>query len=181
MPEERKTITARAPGRLEFIGNHTDYNGGWVMGVAVEQGVTVQVNPRADNTICLSSQPTPVVIQSELEDIHPLSGEELWGNYVLGVIKQIQDQIKPLEHGFELKVSSNLPSGAGMSSSAALELAAAYALSGLFGIQLEPVQWARLCRKAENDFVGVPVGILDQGVSAFGKKDHLVKINCKIN
>lgn len=174
------TIRAAAPGRLEFIGNHTDYNGGLVMGLSVRQGVVASVAPREDNLICLYS--CELDSRLELDGSAPIVRQEKdvsWTNYVLGVLVELRKLGVAVPMGFEMTLESDLPFGAGMSSSAAVELATARALTGLAGVDLELAEYARLCRRAENEFVGVPCGILDQGVSAFGQKDALVLIDCE--
>lgn len=174
---EQPKQVAFAPGRIEFIGNHTDYNGGLVMGAAVAEGVYVAVAPRTDRKICLvSSSASPA--ESSLDGLQALEGESFWANYPLGVTKVLLGSGLSLENGYNLAVESNLPTGAGLSSSAAFELATAYALAALCGFEADKKEFARICRRAENEFVGMPCGILDQGVSAFGQADSLVRIDC---
>lgn len=172
-------MRAAAPGRLEFIGNHTDYNGGLVMGLSVEQGVVASVAARDDNRVLLYAATLDSLVEVDSTKLAPLEGESSWANYVLGVLIELKKDGIAVPSGFELTLESDLPSGAGMSSSAAVELATARALTALVGVELELAQYARLCRRAENNFVGVPCGILDQGVSAFGQKDALVLIDCE--
>ncbi len=168
---------AFAPGRIEFIGNHTDYNGGLVMGAAVTEGVFVAVAPRADRKISLFSRSAGLV-ETSLDSLEPLEGEAFWANYPLGVTKVLLENGLSLSHGFNLAVDSNLPIGAGLSSSAAFELSTAYVLAELCGFEADKKTFAQFCRRAENEFVGMPCGILDQGVSAFGQADSLVCIDC---
>jgi len=168
---------AFAPGRIEFIGNHTDYNGGLVMGAAVTEGIIVAVGRRADRAIHLiSNQGVPV--QVGLDQMVPLKGVDSWTNYPVGVTKVLLDAGMAMDVGYNIAVVSNLPAGAGMSSSAAFELATAKALAAIYGYEADKAEFARIGRKAENDFVGMPCGLLDQGVSAFGQADHLVRIDC---
>lgn len=168
---------AFAPGRIEFIGNHTDYNGGLVMGAAVTEGITVSVGPREDRAIHLVSDQGSTVIL-DLDRLQPRSGSDSWTNYPAGVVQVLLEKGAVFSTGFNLAVTSTLPSGAGMSSSAAFELSTAYALAALYDFQADTAEFARIGRRAENDFVGMPCGILDQGVSAFGKKNSLVHIDC---
>ena len=168
---------AFAPGRIEFIGNHTDYNGGLVMGAAVTEGITVAVGPRADRRVQLvSDQGRPVEVP--LDNPRPLTGRDSWTNYPVGVTAVMAELGVSMSAGYNIAVVSNLPTGAGMSSSAAFELATAYALAALYGYETDKAGFARIGRRAENEFVGMPCGILDQGVSAFGERDHLVRIDC---
>ena len=168
---------AFAPGRIEFIGNHTDYNGGLVMGAAVTEGITVAVSLRDDDRIQIVSDAGDLV-EIRLGNYTPLEGSNSWTNYPIGVTKVMTDAGMQTPTGYNMAVTSTLPAGAGMSSSAAFELATARALAALYGFETDTAGFARIGRKAENEFVGMPCGILDQGVSAFGKADHLVKINC---
>lgn len=168
---------AFAPGRIEFIGNHTDYNGGLVMGAAVTEGITVAVSLRNDDIIRIVSDAGDLV-EIPLGNYKPLEGDASWTNYPIGVTQVMTDAGMRTPTGYNMAVTSTLPAGAGMSSSAAFELATAKALAALYGYETDTAGFARLGRKAENEFVGMPCGILDQGVSAFGKANHLVKINC---
>lgn len=174
------TVIARAPGRLEFIGNHTDYNGGTVLGASIDRSVWVAVAARADGQWQLASetQAAMVTIAAKTPPAKQ-DGAARWANYPLGVIAALANFGLGAPGGFDFLAMSDLPSGAGMSSSAALELASALALLELSGQKATRETIVQLCRHAENNFVGVPCGILDQGVSGFGRKDHLVFIDCR--
>jgi galactokinase len=170
---------AIAPGRIEFIGNHTDYNGGRVIGLAVEQGILAMGRPRTDQKLLLKSLQGGACVTTDINCREPLTGDSAWVNYPLGVIHALRDAGANIEQGFELLFDSDLPAGAGMSSSAALELATAILIADACGFETDRETLVKIARAAENNFVGVPCGILDQGVSAFGKKDHLVGIDCQ--
>jgi galactokinase len=170
-------VIARAPGRIEFIGNHLDYNGGLVLGAAIDRHVTVALGRREDGQIRLFSAGKQEVYSTTLEAVRREEGDAAWVNYVLGVLVMLQRDGLQAEGGFDLAVDATLPSGAGLSSSAALELAAAYAFTAAYGSTYEPKALARLCRRAENEWVGVPCGILDQAVSALGRAGHLVLVD----
>lgn len=172
------TLLARAPGRIEVIGNHTDYNGGTVLGAAIDRTVEIAFRPRMDGRILLVSDllPEPVCIDGE---VVRQEGDASWANYPLGVLVALEKRGLKRVHGFELAVTSDVPSGSGLSSSAALELSSALVLGAEFGLELNRSELAMACREAENEFVGMPCGILDQGVSAFGERDHLVHIDCR--
>ncbi len=172
------TAIGYAPGRIEVIGNHTDYNGGSVLGAAVDMGIHVAAGLREDSQCRLASAGYEAQVVVPLNAISPRSGAESWANYSLGIAHTLLAEGYPVTNGFQLATASTLPSGAGMSSSAALELATASALAALFGFELDRATLARIGRRTENEFVGVPCGILDQGVSAFGAEDHLVHIDC---
>ncbi len=173
-------VIARAPGRLEFIGNHTDYNGGTVLGVSIDRSVWVAVAPRAEAEWRLGSETHAGTITVPAADAPAKqSGAARWANYPLGVIAALPKFGLRRPAGFDFLAVSDLPSGAGLSSSAALELASALAFLALSGQQAPRETVVQLCRSAENNFVGVPCGVLDQGVSGFGREHHLVFIDCR--
>ncbi len=169
-------ISAFAPGRVEILGNHTDYNGGLVLSAAIELGITCSGQTTGDNSIHLRSREVAGEIRfSPGEELLPNS---TWADYPLGVVKILRDAGYPVG-GFEAEFTSTLPTGAGLSSSAALEVSTAVFLSRLFGFSLEPMQLAKLCRLAENQFVGVNCGLLDQVSSVFGLRNHFVHLDCR--
>ncbi|HNC22772.1 MAG TPA: galactokinase [Opitutaceae bacterium] len=174
------TLAARAPGRIEFIGNHTDYNGGTVLGASIDRGVTVALAPRGDGQWCFATENRAgVVTVSATEQPERRKGNDSWVNYPLGVIAALAAHGRPVPAGFDLLVTSDLPPGAGLSSSAALELSSGLAFLALTKQDVPRADIVQWCRHAENHFVGVPCGVLDQGVSGFGRKDHLVFIDCR--
>ncbi len=174
-------VVAHAPGRLEFIGNHLDYNGGPVFGAAIDRYVTIAVSPRADNKIVIASESQSVKVETTLDTVAPAKGETSWGNYPLGMLKVMRDAGMVTPHGFDMAVTNDLPIGAGLSSSAAIELATGCALAKLYNFPVDKKSIAVLGQRAENTFVGMPCGILDQGCSAFGKAGCLVLIDCTNN
>lgn len=174
-------VIARAPGRIEFIGNHTDYNGGAVIGAAIDRFVWVAAAPAAvpGRLRFASGWDTPTLELPVDASTRP-TGHEAWINYPRGVWLSLPRFGLAAPAAFELLVSSDLPAGAGLSSSAALELSTALALTTLAGLPPpEPATLAAIGRHAENTYVGVPCGILDQGTSAFGLAEHLVHIDCR--
>jgi galactokinase len=171
---------ARAPGRVEFIGNHTDYNGGAVLGAAIDRFVWVAAAPQRPGRMRLLSPQAKSVLELDAVPAGRLEGADSWANYPLGVWRALGDFGLARPAGFDLLVASDLPAGAGLSSSAALELATALAFLALAGAPpLAPERLAALGRHAENTYVGVPCGILDQGTSAFGRAGRLVHIDCR--
>ena len=173
-------LIARAPGRVEFIGNHTDYNGGAVLGAAIDRYVWAAAAASPTGRRRLFSTQGSAVLELPDDASARVTGSEAWANYPLGVWRSLRDFNLPQPPGFDLLVTSDLPAGAGLSSSAALELSVALALLGIaHAPALEPAQLAALGRHAENKYVGVPCGILDQGTSAFGRAGHLVHIDCR--
>jgi galactokinase len=174
------SIIARAPGRVEFIGNHTDYNGGAVLGAAIDRFVWVAAAPNAAGRFRLRSTSGSTTLELAASPTTRLTGAVAWANYPIGVWHSLRDFNLPAPAGFDLLVHSNLPAGAGLSSSAALELATALALLNLARpTAIAPERLAALGRHAENKYVGVPCGILDQGTSAFGRAGQLVQIDCR--
>ncbi|MEI8087998.1 MAG: galactokinase [Opitutaceae bacterium] len=172
-------ICAYAPGRIEFIGNHTDYNAGTVLGAALDRGVWVALAGRADARRQWASDQRPGRVISNPVDSSKRSGPESWVNYPLGVLAALPEFGVAAPAGFDFLAMSNLPSGAGLSSSAAIELSSALAFLEMAGARLPRETVVKIARHAENYFVGVPCGILDQGVSGFGQKNKLVWIDCR--
>ncbi|MFP4229310.1 MAG: galactokinase [Salinivenus sp.] len=178
-PFDDVDVWASAPGRVEFIGNHTDYNGGWVLGATIDRRVDVGLRLREDDVLVLRSAQADAGVRVPLNDIEAQSGDQAWANYVLGVLVELQAAGVEVDRGMELQIQSTVPVGAGLSSSAALELATARAVVEAAGEDLPRTQLAQLCRRAENEFVGVPCGILDQAVVAFGDEDRLVRVDAR--
>jgi galactokinase len=170
---------ARAPGRIEFIGNHTDYNGGTVLGASIDRGVWIALARRADNVRRFATDRSPAVIELPASAIEPQKGDLSWVNYPLGVLAALPHFNLPVVAGFEYLAMADLPAGAGLSSSAAIELASALVFLEAVGSHPDRATIVKAARHAENHFVGVPCGILDQGVSGFGRKDRLVFIDCR--
>ena len=173
------TIVTRAPGRIEFIGNHTDYNGGTVLGAAINLGMWVAARPAPAGILNFATDTQRGIVAVQTANPSRQSGAQRWVNYPLGVWTSLREFGLKQPDGLEYLAWSDLPVGAGLSSSAAIELASALAYLGLTGENPSRETVVKLARHAENHFVGVPCGILDQGVSGFGKKDHLVFIDCR--
>ncbi len=165
------TVFSRAPGRVEVLGNHTDYNEGVVLSAAIDREVWVAVSKSSSAECRLTSGifPESVVISK----IEPLKSRNRWANYPLGVYRTLLDRGYPVAP-FNLAIHSTVPLGAGVSSSAALEVATALALCGLFGFEVDPAELAKICQSAENHFVGANCGLLDQFSSMFGRAGHLL-------
>jgi len=169
---------AHAPGRVELLGNHTDYNQGLVLSAAIDRGVTVHGAPRDDGRVMLASLALERRIEVPLEGFCKQEELDSWANYALGVVRIFGNHGYEMG-GFGLEIVSDLPIGAGLSSSAAFEVATATFLKKLFHWQIEPLQLAKLCRQVENEFVGVNCGLLDQVSSVFGKKNSAIFLDCR--
>jgi galactokinase len=172
-------IIARAPGRIEVIGNHTDYNGGSVLGAAIDRSTWVGLARRGDSVRRFGSDGRLGFVEFLWDDVERRIGAQSWVNYPLGVLLALRDSGFGIPEGFDYLAASDVPLGAGLSSSAAIELASCLAFVDATGKSIPREQLVAIGRKAENEFVGVPCGILDQGVSGFGRKDHLVYIDCR--
>lgn len=167
-----------APGRVNLIGEHTDYNDGFVLPMAIDRYTVVAAAPsQAPRTIRWMDSALHEEFQVDTSQPVP-KGLPKWSNYIRGVLSGFQQRCATL-NGFNAVMGSSVPIGGGLSSSAALEVSTATLLEVITGSTLEPVDKALLCQKAEHDFAGVPCGIMDQFVSVMGKKDHLLLIDCR--
>jgi galactokinase len=173
-------VIARAPGRIEFIGNHTDYNGGPVIGASIDRNVWVGLSRRPGGLRRFASDARPAHVELAADSAERQAGDRSWVNYPLGVLVAMRGAGLAGPEGFDFLAESSVPVGAGLSSSAAIELASCLAFLGPGGASLPRERLAAIGRRAENEFVGVPCGILDQGVSAFGRRNHLVHIDCRV-
>lgn len=170
-------VIARAPGRVNLIGEHTDYNDGFVLPVAIDREVRVAARRRSDGEVRLFAASFGRRSRFDIADIGH-DPRERWSHYERGVAVMLQGAGYALG-GFDAVVEGEVPSGAGLSSSAAVEVATATALKALFEIDLDPVRLALLCQKAENEFVGVACGIMDQFISALGREGHALFLDCR--
>jgi galactokinase len=167
----------RAPGRVNLIGEHTDYNDGYVLPVAIDRSILMAAAPRPDRQVVLHALDFDQRAEFSLDDIQH-DARHPWSNYQRGVAFFLQKQ------GFELPgmnavISGDIPVGSGLSSSAAVEVAAAYTWQVLSGFPLSRVELALLCQRAENEFVGMKCGIMDQFISALGRRGHALLIDCR--
>ena len=167
----------RAPGRVNLIGEHTDYNEGFVMPAAVEFSTLVAISPRSDRKLLIHSAEFPGNLEFDVDHL-PAQRTGSWGDYVVGVASVLRQQGSSLP-GANVLVHGNVPIGAGLSSSAAIEVASALAFMSLDGKKLPLPEVAQLCRQAENEFVGARVGIMDQFVSCMGKGGHALLLDCR--
>lgn len=167
----------RAPGRVNLIGEHTDYNDGFVMPAAIGFSTYVAIGRRPDRKLLIHSDELPGHFEFDLDHL-PQQRTGSWCDYVLGVASVLQRRGINL-HGANLLVHGEVPIGAGLSSSAAIEVASAIAFISLAKADLALPEVARLCRKAENEFVGARVGIMDQFVSCMGRAGHALLLDCR--
>jgi galactokinase len=165
-----------APGRVNLIGEHTDYNDGFVLPMAIERSVYIALRPRPDNQVRVQSLDLDQEIGFNLKSLD--KSEPSWGEYIKGVAWVLQDHGYTLS-GWEGVLTGDVPIGAGLSSSAALELATARAFSIASGFDWQPKHIARLAQIAENAWVGTNCGIMDQMISAIGEEDHALLIDCR--
>ena len=166
----------RSPGRVNIIGEHTDYNKGFVLPAAIDKAAWMAIGPAERGEIRLYAADLDESYQGPLENVQPLKPVQ-WPNYILGVVAQFQKRKIPVE-GFCAVLMSDIPIGAGLSSSAAIECATAYGLQLLNQQSLERMDMVKLAQKAEHEFAGVLCGIMDQFASMMGKKDHAMKLDC---
>lgn len=171
-----KPALVRAPGRVNLIGEHTDYNNGFVLPAAINKSIYLAVSTRSDEKIHLIS----LDLNDEyISDIHSYKQhEKSWADYILGVVQQLQQSGHNIG-GFNCIFSGDIPLGAGLSSSAALECGVAFSLNLLFGLNIGKTDMVRLSQKAENEFVGTKCGIMDQFASMMGKKNQVIKLDCQ--
>ncbi len=166
-----------APGRVNLIGEHLDYNGGLVLPAALTIGVTATFIPRNDNRIVLRSATHSFSKEVSLDDEIVFDAKNDWTNYPLGIIAQLLKENHSVP-ACEIVYESNLPEGSGLSSSAAVEVLTAYALLSQAESNVNLVWLANFCKQVENDFIGVKCGIMDQYAVALGKKDHALLLDC---
>ncbi len=172
----REARVSRAPGRVNVIGEHTDYNDGFVMPAALEFATFVAAAPRPDRRLRVYSMTMDETREFDLDAPEPARHQ--WSDYVFGVAVMLEKTGRRLR-GADLAIWTDVPLGAGLSSSAALEVSAAHALLTASGLPFEPLAAARIGQSAENDYVGMRCGIMDQYASACGVQDHALLIDCR--
>lgn len=169
-------LVVRAPGRINIIGEHTDYNDGFVLPAAIDKEIICAIAPNYSNTCHL--------VAYDLNEKHEFSLEKLvkskkgWPNFIMGVVDQFLKRNLGVQ-GFDCVFGGNIPLGAGLSSSAALECAFSYSFNTLFNHNLSPMELTKLSQSAENEFVGVQCGIMDQFASIHGKADKVMRLDCR--
>ena len=168
-----------APGRVNLIGEHTDYNGGNVFPCAIDKGTYGLVKKRNDRKFRMYSENFADlgVMEFTLDELTNDKKHD-WANYPKGVIKMFLEAGQKIDSGFDILFSGNIPNGAGLSSSASIEMLTAIVLKDLFHLSIDSVEMAQLGKKTENLFIGVNSGIMDQFAVAMGKKDHAILLDC---
>lgn len=169
-------LMAKSPGRINLIGEHTDYNDGFVLPASVDKYIHVAISKRNDDAIHLYSLEFNEEQVSSLQNLS--SPGKQWPVYILGVVDQLQKNDYHLS-GFNLMVDGDVPIGAGMSSSAAVECASIFALNELFGLGISKTDMVKMAQMAEHEFAGVKCGIMDQFASMFGKAGHVIRLDCR--
>jgi galactokinase len=172
---KRPSTIIRAPGRVNLIGEHTDYNDGFVLPLAIDRAVWLALRPRSDGRVLAYSLEKPETVEFALSDLQKGSG---WGEYVKGMAHMLQEAGYKLT-GWDGMLTSDVPVGSGLSSSAALEMAAGCAFTAVSGFPFDGVEMARLGQKTENEWVGANTGIMDQMISANGQAGFALLIDCR--
>lgn len=167
----------RAPGRINIIGEHTDYNNGFVLPTAINKEMYFAIAPNTDQKIRLFAYDLDERLEISLSDIS-IQKKYTWANYLLGVIHQLQKNDISIQ-GVDVVFGGTIPVGAGISSSAAIECGFLYALNGLFELKLDDLTITKFAQKAEHEYAGVNCGIMDQFAVVFSKEDTVIRLDCK--
>jgi galactokinase len=173
---EAPSFVIASPGRINLIGEHVDYNSGFVLPAAIDKYMYVAVSQRNDSQIALHATDLNQNFQTNLDAALQRSNLD-WPNYVLGVIDELRKDGHVIS-GFNMLITGDIPIGAGVSSSAALECATVFACKHLFDLYISKQVMVKTAQRAENNFVGVNCGVMDQFASMFGKADHVIKLDC---
>lgn len=169
-------VLIKSPGRVNLIGEHTDYNMGFVLPAAIDKAIYLTVGPRTDRNLHFIATDLNSTYKGSLDSLtHSAKG---WANYLLGVVDEV-NKITPLKTGLNVVFGGTIPIGAGLSSSAALENGVAVALNSLYNLGLERLEMVKLSQRAENNFVGAKVGIMDMFASMMGRAGHVIQLDCR--
>ncbi len=170
-------LIVRSPGRVNIIGEHTDYNGGFVLPAAINKAAYLAIALRDDDEIHLMAQDLNEIFSISIKDLKPVE-DISWPNYILGAVAQFQKKNIQLK-GFNAILTSDIPIGAGLSSSAAVECATVFALDELLHTKFSKIEMVLMAQKAEHEYAGVMCGIMDQFASVMGKYNHVMKLDCR--
>lgn len=168
-----------SPGRINVIGEHTDYNGGHVFPAAISLGVYGIYGPREDKKVRLfSGNVDGDIVEFNIDDTTVEKDDRFWTNYFKGMIAYLREKYDNIDHGFNLYIKANLPSGSGLSSSAAIEMLMGIILKDEFDLDVDCIALAKMGQRTENEFVGLNSGIMDQFACIMGKKDSAIFLDC---
>ena len=168
-----------SPGRINVIGEHTDYNGGHVFPAAISLGVYGVYGPREDKKVCLfSGNVDGDIVEFDIDDTTVEKDDRFWANNFKGMITYLREKYDNIDHGFNLYIKANLPSGSGLSSSAAIEMLMGIILKDEFNLDVDRIALAKMGQRTENEFVGLNSGIMDQFACIMGKKDSAIFLDC---
>ena len=168
-----------SPGRINVIGEHTDYNGGHVFPAAISLGVYGVYCPREDKKVRLfSGNVDGDIVEFDIDDTTVEKDDRFWTNYFKGMIAYLREKYDNIDHGFNLYIKANLPSGSGLSSSAAIEMLMGIILKDEFDLDVDRIALAKMGQRTENEFVGLNSGIMDQFACIMGKKDSAIFLDC---
>lgn len=168
-----------SPGRINVIGEHTDYNGGHVFPAAISLGIYGVYGPREDKKVCLfSGNVDGDIVEFDIDDTTVEKDDRFWANYFKGMITYLREKYDNIDHGFNLYIKANLPSGSGLSSSAAIEMLMGIILKDEFNLDVDRIALAKMGQRTENEFVGLNSGIMDQFACIMGKKDSAIFLDC---
>jgi galactokinase len=170
-------LIIRSPGRVNIIGEHTDYNEGFVLPAAIDKAAYIAISLREDEQVKLIALDLNETFTSSITELKPV-GDVSWPNFILGAAAQFKKAGISLK-GFNAILSSDVPIGAGLSSSAAIECAVVFALNDLLQTNFTKLTMVKMAQKAEHEFAGVLCGIMDQFASVMGKEDHVIKLDCR--
>ena len=181
------SLAVQSPGRINLIGEHTDYNQGFVLPAAIDKSVQVAIGKRTDGRIHMRAIDINETAVLEIKNLTPQSSQ--WVNYIIGVVYQVVDKISnqknhfnphqaSITQGFDICLQGNIPIGAGLSSSAAVECAVLFAINELYDLQFNKMEMALMAQKAENDFAGVQCGLMDMFASLHGQKNKVILLDC---
>jgi galactokinase len=173
---QQEPLVVKSPGRVNIIGEHTDYNNGFVLPAAIDKAAYLAIALRDDDEIHLSALDLNEHFKIHIKDLKPI-GDISWPNFILGVVAQFIKKGITLK-GFNAALLSDVPIGAGLSSSAAIECVTVFALNELLQTNLDRMTMVHMAQKAEHEYAGVMCGIMDQFASMMGKKDHVIKLDC---
>lgn len=174
---EYPTVLVRAPGRINLIGEHTDYNNGFVLPAAIDKSIYFAISSRNDRKC--------ILIACDLDDSYEFSldkiqkSEKNWANFLIGVLAEILEKGKNINNGFNVLFGGDVPLGAGLSSSAALECGIGFAINELYGLELSKLDLALIAQQAEHKYAGVKCGIMDMFACIYGKTNSVIKLDCQ--